>query len=69
LPGPAGQLTVLPRPPSWIKGERRGREGQRREREKGGKLNEGKGRVREWKGGAIALLPDFLVTTMPLNLP
>jgi len=50
---PAGELTVLPRPPSWFKGltSLRGEEGkgqERRGRERGEEL--GDGEWGEWKG-------------------
>ena len=43
-PGPLGELTALPRPPSWINGEEEGETwGNRRQGEEGGE--EGKGRT------------------------
>jgi len=41
---PLGELTVLPRPPSWIKGGLLLREGEGKSGEKGGKGRRGEGR-------------------------
>ena len=64
-PDPLGELTALPRPPSWIKGlgaPARGGEEEEREREvsgegmgeEKGRRGGGKGRRREGKGRGVA---------------
>ena len=47
MPGPARELTALPRFPSWIKGEMRG--GEERGKEVREKEEKGGGKERKWK--------------------
>jgi len=67
-PDPAGELTELPRPPSWIWGPLRGR--GRLGWGRGGK-GAGKGKCRGGKGKAPSYcwtrVPQRLATPLPLN--